>query len=351
MDDFKPTGTLEPPLAKVKDWKTLVRGKQTLERETNIMPQWAGSCWYYLRYLDPHNNHEAWSKKKEQYWMPVDLYIGGVEHANLHLLYARFWHKVLFDLGFVSQTEPFQKLVHQGIILGENGEKMSKSRGNVVNPTAVIAEWGADSLRLYEMFMGPLEQVKPWQTQGISGVNRFLKRTWRLIIDEKGQLAKTAQVPSPSASLEAALAKTIKKVTEDTEHLRFNTAISAMMEFVNLAYKEEGLTRKQAESLVILLSPYAPHACEELWETLGNRSSLSQASWPSYDASLIIEDTCTLSVMINGKLRGTITVAKDADQASILALAKQQDFAKRHLDGKVIKKEIVVPGRVVNFVV
>lgn len=351
MEDFKPTGSLEPPLARIPQWKNIKLKGQSVERETNIMPQWAGSCWYYLRYLDPKNDHEAWSKDKEKYWMPVDLYIGGVEHANLHLLYARFWHKVLFDLGFVSGKEPFKKLVHQGMILGENGEKMSKSRGNVVNPTNVIAEWGADSLRLYEMFMGPIEQVKPWQTQGISGVHRFLKRVWRLIVDDEGNIAKTANLSQSVPVVEVALAKTIKKVGEDTENFRFNTAISAMMEFVNMVYKEEGLTRRQAESFILLLAPYAPHVCEELWSLLGHKKSLSAAEWPTYDASLVVEDTWTLSVMINGKMRGVIQVPKDSDSASILAHAKSQEFVKRHIENKVIKKEIVVPGRVVNFVI
>ncbi len=351
MEDFKPSGTLETPLDRVKGWKTIDYNGKKLERETNIMPQWAGSCWYYLRYLDPKNDHEAWAKSKENYWMPVDLYIGGVEHANLHLLYARFWHKVLFDLGLVSHKEPFKKLVHQGMILGENGEKMSKSRGNVVNPTSVIQEWGADSLRLYEMFMGPIESVKPWQTQGISGVNRFLKRVWRLIVDDNGNLAGTANLKEASEIVEVALAKTIKKVGEDTDQFRFNTAISAMMEFTNTVYKEKGLTRKQAENFVILLAPYAPHICEEMWEILGNKNSLSKAKWPTFDPKLVVEDMCTLSVMINGKMRGTITLAKDTTNEKVLELAKTQDFVQRHLNGKKIKKEIVVPGRVVNFVV
>ncbi len=350
MEDFKPTGSLEPPLAKAQDWVNIERNGQKLTRETNIMPQWAGSCWYYLRYLDPHNNQEAWAKDKEKYWMPVDLYIGGVEHANLHLLYARFWHKVLFDLGLVSGKEPFQKLVHQGMILGENGEKMSKSRGNVVNPTSVIKDWGADALRLYEMFMGPLEQVKPWQTQGISGVSRFLKRVWRLIVDENGGIAGTANRSTSVPAIATALAKTIQKVTEDTENYRLNTALSAMMEFINLAYKEDGLTRQQAQDFVILLAPYAPHICEELWERLGHKDTITYASWPSFDPKLVVEDTCTMSVMINGKMRGTISVAKAADKAACIATAKQQEFVQRNIAGKVIKKEIVVPGKVVNFV-
>lgn len=350
MDDFQPTGTLEPPLAKAKKWLELVRDGKTLTRETNIMPQWAGSCWYYLRYLDPSNDKAAWDKAKEKYWMPVDLYIGGVEHANLHLLYARFWHKVLFDAGLVSQAEPFKKLIHQGMILGESGEKMSKSRGNVVNPTKVIAEWGADSLRLYEMFMGPIEQVKPWQTQGISGVHRFLKRAWRMIVPEDGRL-KFLKDAEASATVAAALAKTIKKVTEDTEQYRLNTAISAMMEFVNLVYKEAGLTQKQAEDFILLLAPYAPHACEELWQKLGHKNSLAHQAWPSFDPNLVGEEQWIIPVMINGKTRGTFSVAKDSKAEAVIALAKQQDFVQRNIAGKTIKKEIFVPGKILNFVV
>lgn len=351
LDDFKPTGTLETPLEKAKEWKKVQKDGQTFTRESNIMPQWAGSCWYYLRFIDPHNDKEAWDAAKEKYWMPVDLYIGGVEHANLHLLYARFWHKVLFDVGVVSQKEPFQKLFHQGMILGENGEKMSKSRGNVVNPTQVIAEWGADSLRLYEMFMGPLEQVKPWQTQGIAGVHRFLKRAWRLLVDEKGNIAGTANLSKASLEVSALLAKTTKKVTEDIEEYHFNTAISAMMEFVNFVYKKEGLTKEQAENFILLLSPFAPHTCEELWQKFGHKTSISTVKWPSYDPKLIVEETQTLSIMINGKMRGTITLPKDASKEDILKCAKEQDFTQRYIKDKELKREIVVPGRVVNFVV
>ncbi len=350
MDDFQPTGTLDPPLAKAKKWLELVRDGKTLKRETNIMPQWAGSCWYYLRYLDPNNDQKAWDSAKEKYWMPVDLYIGGVEHANLHLLYARFWHKVLFDSGLVSQTEPFKKLIHQGMILGESGEKMSKSRGNVVNPTKVIAEWGADSLRLYEMFMGPIEQVKPWQTQGISGVHRFLKRVWRMIVQEDGRLNFLKEAEA-SVTVTTALAKTIKRVSEDTEQYRLNTAISAMMEFVNLVYKEAGLTQKQAENFILLLAPYAPHMAEELWQKFGYKNSLAHQAWPTFDPNLVGEEQLILPVMINGKTRGTFSVAKNASAEAVIALAKEQDFVKRYVAGKTIKKEIFVPGKILNFIV
>ena len=243
MEEFKPTGDGDPPLARATEWLKYEKDGIEYVRETNTMPQWAGSCWYYLRYIDPDNADAPWDKKKEEYWMPVDLYVGGVEHAVLHLLYARFWHKVLYDLGHVSTKEPFQKLVNQGMILGENGEKMSKSRGNVVNPDEVIEKWGADAFRVYEMFMGPLEQVKPWNTDGLNGTNRFVKRAWRLLVDEKGEARQTGG--EISKDFERVLHKTIKKVTEDTETLRFNTAIAAMMEFLNAASKETSIGKRR----------------------------------------------------------------------------------------------------------
>lgn len=350
MNDFTPSGSEEPPLAMVKDWITFKKDEQTFRREANIMPQWAGSCWYYLRYLDPHNDGAAWDKAKEKYWMPVDLYVGGVEHANLHLLYARFWHKVLYDLGHVSTTEPFKKLLHQGLILGPNNEKMSKSRGNVVNPDDVIREWGADSLRMFEMFMGPLEAVKPWQTNGIVGVHRFLKRVWRLYVGETGEVAKEVSRTMESETVARALAKLTKKVTEDTEALQFNTAISAMMEFVNTVYKEESMTRQSAETFVLLLAPYAPHMAEELWRHLGHKKSLAHAPWPTFDPALVVDDSVTISVMIDGKTRGTITVVRDTPAAAIVGLAKEQEFVKRYLSDGVVKKEIVVVNKIVNFV-
>jgi leucyl-tRNA synthetase len=351
MDDFKPTGSGEPPLAKATDWTEISRGGRQMSRETNTMPQWAGSCWYYLRYIDPLNDKEPWSKEKEKYWMPVDLYVGGIEHAVLHLLYARFWHKVLFDVGAVSTREPFQRLVNQGMILGENGEKMSKSRGNVVNPDDIIRDWGADSFRLYEMFMGPLEAVKPWQTTNITGVHRFLRRFNRLLIDENGSLSdKFGDKPS-SESFTKVLHKTIKKVTDDTEHLQFNTAIAAMMELVNVAYKEESINKRDAEVLALLLAPYAPHLAEEVWEKLGHNASLVYAPWPTYDEKLVVDDTVTLSIQINGKLRGTLTVSKTAQKDDIINQAKKAEGVDKHLEGKTIVKEIFVPGKIVSFVV
>ncbi len=351
MEDFKPTGNGEPPLAKAEEWLKIERNGKQLTRETNTMPQWAGSCWYYLRYIDPSNNDAAWSKEKEKYWMPVDLYVGGIEHAVLHLLYARFWHKVLFDIGEVSTKEPFQRLVNQGMILGENGEKMSKSRGNVVNPDDIIKDWGADSLRLYEMFMGPLEAVKPWQTTNITGVHRFLKRFEKLIYDEHGNLQERVVSTPSSESFKKVLHKAIKKVTEDTENMQFNTAISAMMELVNTAYKEPTINKADAEAMTLLLAPYAPHLAEEVWEKLGHNTTLAYNAWPKFDSTLLTEDTDTLSIQINGKLRGTLVVAKGAGKDDVIALAKKCEGVEKHLENKEIVKEIFVPGKIVSFVV
>jgi leucyl-tRNA synthetase len=346
LEDFKPTGSPEGPLAKAKAWSTAEKNGVSWRRETNTMPQWAGSCWYYLRFIDPLNDKAAWDAQKEKYWMPVDLYVGGAEHAVLHLLYARFWHKVLYDCGLVSTLEPFQKLVNQGMMLGENGEKMSKSRGNVVNPDDVIREHGADALRLYEMFMGPLTQTKPWQTAGISGCDRFLGRVWRLIVGEHVKFASAS-----SAEVERALHKTIKRVTEDLETLSFNTAISSMMEFVNVCYKNEGLSKKDAEQFVLILSPFAPHIAEEIWSRLGHTRSTSLESWPSYNPVLVVDNTVTFSEQVNGKLRGTIEVAKDAVKDHVMEQARGIESVARHLEGKTIRKEIYVPEKIVNFVV
>ena len=349
MEEFKPTGDGDPPLARATEWLKYEKDGIEYVRETNTMPQWAGSCWYYLRYIDPDNADAPWDKKKEEYWMPVDLYVGGVEHAVLHLLYARFWHKVLYDLGHVSTKEPFQKLVNQGMILGENGEKMSKSRGNVVNPDEVIEKWGADAFRVYEMFMGPLEQVKPWNTDGLNGTNRFVKRAWRLLVDEKGEARQTGG--EISKDFERVLHKTIKKVTEDTETLRFNTAIAAMMEFLNAASKETSIGKDAALAFTKLLSPYAPHVAEEVWEKYGFKNTISYESWPTYDEDLCKETTINLPVQVNGKLRGTVEIDKSASKDEVLKLAKELEGVIKYTDGKTIFKEIYVPGKIINLVV
>lgn len=396
VDEYKPTDDGRPPLARADDdWMrvTLPDGRQGT-RETNTMPQWAGSCWYYLRYLDPNNDDRAWDEKKENYWMPVDLYVGGVEHAVLHLLYARFWHKVLFDAGLVSTKEPFQKLFNQGMILAysyqnEAGkyfhpddveaatgdakkaghshvvkasgepvaskiEKMSKSKLNVVSPDEVIDQYGADAMRLYELFMGPLDQTKPWQMDGVEGVSRFLARVWRLVVDEHtGELSTKINDEAASSvpDLEKQLHRTIKKVGEDTEGLRFNTAIAAMMGFVNDATSAKTLPRAILFPFLRALSPYAPHLAEELHARLGGEGLLASADWPEHDEALCVDDTVTLGVQVNGKRRDEIEVAKDASKDEVEKVALESERVQKFLDGKTPKKVIVVPGRLVNIVV
>ena len=351
VESYQPIGTGESPLAAVTDWVevTLPDGRKG-RRETHTMPQWAGSCWYYLRYLDPHNTERAWDPAKEKYWMPVDLYVGGAEHAVLHLLYARFWHKVLYDLGFVSTKEPFARLVHQGMILGADNQKMSKSRGNVVNPDDVVRLHGADALRLFEMFMGPLEAVKPWNDEGVRSMRHFLARVWRLVVDEDtGACLATDDAPT-EAQLRT-LHKTIKKVGEDIEGLRFNTAIAALMELTNVLTKDAAHPRAVLEPMVQLIAPLAPHLGEELWARLGHEGGISYVPWPSYDAALIAEATITWAVQVNGKKRGDVELPAETDQATALAAARAVPNVARFLEGVQVVKEIVVPGRMVSFVV
>ncbi len=353
VDKYEPAGTGEGPLATVTDWVEVtdpVTGKKA-RRETNTMPQWAGSCWYYLRFIDPRNSERAWDPRKEKYWMPVDLYLGGTEHAVLHLLYARFWHKVLFDLGLVSTKEPFKKLRNQGMILGENGEKMSKSRGNVVNPDDVIADQGADALRLYLMFLGPLERDKPWNTKGIEGVRRFLDRTWRLFCNEEDELSSQVQDVQPDEDLLHVLHKTVHAVTTMTDDLRFNTAISQMMVFVNELTSREVRPRAVLEPFVLLLAPYAPHLAEELWSKLGHEETLTYASWPTYDERYLVEDLITVVVQVNGKVREQLQVAADADPEEVKAMALGSAKIQQWTEGKQIIKTIYVPGKLVSVVV
>ncbi len=345
----------EPPLDKAPaDWLYVSRDGKRYKRETNTMPQWAGSCWYYLRFLDPKNGKELVDPQIEKAWMPVDLYVGGAEHAVLHLLYARFWHKVLYDRGYVSTPEPFQKLVNQGMILGENGEKMSKSRGNVVTPDNIVKEYGADALRLYEMFMGPLEAVKPWSMDGVSGVRGFLDRAWRMIVDDRAeavQLNPAVQQIEPSAEQNRMLHKTIKAVTADIEQMSFNTAIARMMEFTNFFLKQEARPRGAMERFVLLLSPFAPHVAEELWAALGHSKTLAYEPWPKFDEAAIREETVEVPVQIGGKLRGRIAVPTGADAAALEAAARAEPKIAELLAGRTVVKVIVVPGRMVNFVV
>jgi leucyl-tRNA synthetase len=356
VEDFRPTGTPEPMLSKAPaDWlyKVAADGVR-LKRETNSMPQWAGSCWYYLRFCDNRNSQQFINPEKERYWLPVDLYIGGAEHAVLHLLYSRFWHKVLFDRGHVSHPEPFNRLVNQGMILGENGEKMSKSRGNVVNPEKVVEQRGADALRLYEMFMGPLEQVKPWQTSGVEGVYRFLNRVWRMIVDDRSeavQLDAAVQSAEPTPEQLKMLHRTIKAVTDDIDRLAFNTAISRMMEFTNFMADQGTRPVSVLEQFVLLLSPFAPHLAEELWAALGHPQTLAYEPWPIANPSLLVEDTVEIPIQISGKLRGRIVVPTGLDAAALEAAAKADEQVQKYLEGRTIIRVVCVPGRLVNFVV
>ena len=407
VNDFQPTQTGEPPLARAVDWVETTdpeTGEKAI-RETNTMPQWAGSCWYYLRYISPDYNGGPVDKEQENYWMPVDLYVGGSEHSVLHLLYARFWHKVLYDCGVVSTKEPFQRLVHQGMILGEveytayekdgkiisadeaaelkdvtkislsesdvekrgdrfvmkgteitvdsKAHKMSKSRGNVINPDDVVKSYGADSLRLYEMFMGPLEQVKPWSTKGVEGVNRFLNRSWRLFFGDAEEEQFNVSESEPRREQLKTLHEAIKKVTEDIENMRFNTAISALMIFVNEANSWEFIPKSIADSFVLLLSPFSPHIAEEIWSRLGHNDSLAYEEWPLFNEEYLKSDSIEMPVQVNGKVRANITIPSERikDKEFVIGLAKQQENIQKYLDGTTMIKEIFVPGRIVNLVV
>ena len=352
-NEFKPSGTGESPLANLATWVATTdpaTGKPA-RRETNTMPQWAGSCWYYLRFIDPKNDRRLVDPAKERYWMPVDLYVGGSEHAVLHLLYARFWHKVLNDIGVASTPEPFLKLVHQGTVLGEDNQKMSKSRGNVVNPDEMMDQFGADAVRLYEMFMGPLEAMKPWSTRGVEGITRFLGRVWRLIVNEAGGPSLAGIEAEPSLEQRRLLHQTIKKVTDDLEALRFNTAIAQMMVFTNEVTKLKTRPRALLEPFVLLLSPFAPHIAEELWERLGKAPSVATQPWPEYDPALVARDRLTIPIQVNGKLRSKIEVPADSSEAEVVRLARQDAKLSEWLQGKTPRKVIYVEKKLVNFVV
>ncbi|MEX2115495.1 MAG: leucine--tRNA ligase [Bacteroidota bacterium] len=350
---FQPSGTTESPLAQTETWVNVVdkRTGKKGRRETNTMPQWAGSCWYYLRYLDPKNSKVFCDQEKEHRWMPVDLYIGGAEHAVLHLMYARFWHKVLYDYAYVSTKEPFTKLRHQGTILGEDSRKMSKSRGNVINPDVVVQEYGADSMRLFEMFMGPLEEMKPWSTRSVEGVYRFLNRVWRLFINEEGRIDDSMRGEQPTKEFERLFHQTVKKMGEDIESLRFNTAISQLMIFVNEAYKLERKPRPMMEQFILLLSPFAPHMSEEIWKRLGHASSLVYAPWPVYELAKTIESIVEIVFQVNGKVRSRMQVPAGTPEPELERLALADANMLRHLDGKKVIKKIVVKDRLVNLVV
>ena len=362
LEDYKPTGTGEPPLAKAKDW---IRYSDKATRETNTMPQWAGSCWYYLRFCDPANESRFVGEEAERYWMGgkqaggVDLYVGGTEHAVLHLLYARFWHKVLFDLGHVSKPEPFQRLVNQGIILGEDNRKMSKRWGNVIDPLDVIAEYGADAFRCYEMFMGPLEQMKPWSMKGVEGLSRFLARVWRLLMDEnqagEWELSPRVQDVAPEKSQRKILHATIKKVTEDIESLSFNTAISRLMVFVNAFINAPSVPVSTIRTFLILLSPFSPHIASELWEKMREKFAVTPAdltpqSWPEHDERVLVEDEVDIVVQVNGKVRDRFRAPLGANEEELKATALGLPKMRELLAGKQIAKVVVVPNKLVNLV-
>ena len=350
VEAYQPTSTGESPLANIEEWLYGTDEHGRFRRETNTMPQWAGSCWYYLRFIDPQNGEHAVDPEKERYWMNVDLYIGGAEHAVLHLLYSRFWHKVLYDLGVVSTKEPFQRLFNQGMILGEDNEKMSKSRGNVIPADHVLTSYGADAVRLYEMFLGPLEQVKPWNTNGIEGISRFLGKVWRLVYAENEESPRVTG-DRPADAVLKRMHKAIRKIGEDTDLLKFNTAISEMMVLVNELHKAGCYSREAVDTVLLLLSPYAPHITEELWQSLGHGTSISGAAWPLFDPALAKDDVLTIAVQVNGKLRGTFDAPAQGTKEELLAAARQVESVVKFLEGMAIIKEIVVPGKLVNFAV
>ncbi|WP_025844911.1 leucine--tRNA ligase [Brevibacillus agri] len=351
--EIKPSGTGESPLANITDWLNTVdpeTGKKA-RRETNTMPQWAGSCWYFLRFIDPHNDKALADPEKLKQWLPVDIYIGGAEHAVLHLLYSRFWHKFLYDIGVVPTKEPFQKLFNQGMILGENNEKMSKSKGNVVNPDDIVNSHGADTLRLYEMFMGPLDASIAWSTKGLDGARRFLDRVYRLFVQDNGELNPKIVDTNKPTSMERVYHQTVKKVTEDYEGLRFNTGISQLMVFVNEAYKADVLPKKYMEDFVKMLSPIAPHLGEELWEKLGHNDTIAYEPWPTYDESKLVEDEVEIVIQINGKNKEKMLIASDSTKEQMEELALGNELIKELIEGKTIVKIIAVSGKLVNIVV
>lgn len=354
VDNYKPSDDGKSPLSNINSWVEVKDAKGNIIglRETNTMPQWAGSCWYFLRFTDPNNTSNAWSKEKENYWMPVDLYIGGQEHAVLHLLYSRFWHHVLFDLGLVSTKEPFKKLYNQGMILGDDGTKMSKSRGNVINPEEIIDEYGADSMRLYEMFMGPLNKSKPWSTKGLQGCYRFINKLWSVIINEEGNLSsKIKDDIKPDNETLFIHHQTIKKLGDDIENLHFNTAVSQLMIYSNHMQKCDSISKNLIKELVIIIAPFVPHLAEELWSILGNKDSISYQEWPSYDESLIQLDNVTIAVQVNGKLRANIEVPKDSAEDFVVSEALSLENVKKFTSLGSIIKTIHVPNRLLNFVV
>ncbi|CAN7520228.1 leucine--tRNA ligase [Peribacillus frigoritolerans] len=349
--DIKPSGTGESPLANITEWVNVTdeNGRKG-RRETNTMPQWAGSSWYFLRYIDPDNKEALADPEKLKEWMPVDIYIGGAEHAVLHLLYARFWHKFLYDIGVVPTKEPFQNLFNQGMILGENNEKMSKSKGNVVNPDDIVESHGADTLRMYEMFMGPLDASIAWSTNGLDGSRRFLDRIWRLLVNDDGTITDKMTETDDTGKLEKVYHQTVKKVTENYEELKFNTAISQLMVFINDAYKADSLPKVYIEGFVKLLAPVAPHIAEELWSKLGHSESITYGTWPAFDEAKLVDNEVEIVIQINGKVKAKLMVPTDTTREKLEEIAMGDESIKEQIDGKTIRKVIAVPGKLVNIV-
>ena len=352
VEKYEPSGTGESPLATIKSWVEVKDKNDNLIglRETNTMPQWAGSCWYYLRYLDPLNDDNPWDLDKEKYWMPVDLYIGGAEHAVLHLLYSRFWHHVLFDLGLVSTKEPFKKLFNQGMILGQDGSKMSKSRGNVINPDETVDKYGSDSMRIYEMFMGPLDKAKPWSTSGLQGCSRFIKKLWSILVDEDGTLTKRIVDHKDSKETLQALNMMIKKVSDNLDQMQFNTCVSEFMIFTNYLQKLDSINIDTVKSFIIIMNPFMPHLSQELWELIGETNELTYQAWPKYDRDIIISDEIVIPIQINGKRRSEITISVELSEDEVIKKARHDDKIASYLKNTTIIKEIYIKGKILNIV-
>ena len=353
IEKYEPSGTGESPLSNIKNWVEVKDDSDNIIalRETNTMPQWAGSCWYYLRYLDPSNDEKAWDSEKEKYWMPVDLYIGGAEHAVLHLLYSRFWHHVLFDLGLVSTKEPFKKLFNQGMILGQDGSKMSKSRGNVINPDETVETYGSDSMRIYEMFMGPLDKAKPWSTTGLQGCSRFIKKLWSILVDDEGVLSSNVTEKKDDKETLQALNMMIKKISDNLDQMQFNTCVSEFMIFTNHIQKLDSINIDTIRSFIIIMNPFMPHLAQELWELIGETNELTYQAWPDYDKDLAISDEIVIPIQINGKRRSEILISANESESEVISKAKSDDKIASYLKNTTIIKEIYIKGKILNIVI
>ena len=353
IEKYEPSGTGESPLSNIKNWVEVKDDSDNIIalRETNTMPQWAGSCWYYLRYLDPSNDEKAWDSEKEKYWMPVDLYIGGAEHAVLHLLYSRFWHHVLFDLGLVSTKEPFRKLFNQGMILGQDGSKMSKSRGNVINPDETVETYGSDSMRIYEMFMGPLDKAKPWSTTGLQGCSRFIKKLWSILVDDEGVLSSNVTDKKDGKETLQALNMMIKKISDNLDQMQFNTCVSEFMIFTNHIQKLDSINIDTIRSFIIIMNPFMPHLAQELWELIGETNELTYQAWPDYDKDLAISDEIVIPIQINGKRRSEISISANESESEVKSKAKSDDKIASYLKNTTIIKEIYIKGKILNIVI